>query len=91
MHSCEVIRPFVRWLEGLGSCRRGILSRASHADFKRPFSGRRCMDAGVEVVHYAQRGHVHVPPVDGSCGAGLWLMDGGLVSPRLPQIPGAVP
>ena len=40
MHSCEVLCPFVRLVEGLASCRRGILSMASQAAFKRAFNGR---------------------------------------------------
>ena len=46
---------------------------------------------GVEVVHHTQRGHVHVSPVDGGGGAGLWLVDRILGSPILSRIPGAVP
>ena len=41
MRACKVIRPSVRRLEGLGSCRRGTFSKASQAAFSRPFSGRR--------------------------------------------------
>ena len=42
MHSREVIRPSVRRLEGLGTCRCGTISMASQAAFGQHFSGHRC-------------------------------------------------
>ena len=92
MHSCEVIRPCVRRLEALGNHRRGTLSMASQAAFRRPFYGRRYMCCWCpRVFKYARRGHVHIPLADGSGSADPWPMDRILGSPILPRIPGAVP